>query len=101
MMDINRTKDKIDFVQWNIVELTKNNDQVKKLMKRNDFFTSFRGWESVVVEEHKYGYYYIFEATQCKCCVFVNRLGQTIRKPKNSKGTVIYDCNDMYKLIDH
>jgi len=81
---------KIEFVKENIELLEIGNKQLKKLMDRNNHFTSTKDWERVTVEEHELGYYYKFEATQSKCNIFVTRLGDITRKPRNSKGIEIY-----------
>ena len=73
-----------DFYKWNIEELSKLEKVYNGALRVNSL-TSFKGYETITVEEHATGYYYIFEGMRTIVKQFVNGLGQLITKPRGSK----------------
>lgn len=85
-----------EFLIYNINELVKT-DKFKKAMHRNNLLTSTDDL-SYTVEEHKDGYYYIGRGTRVKVTQFITRLGESIRKPRNSKPIRIHE---IFEIADY
>ena len=63
---------------------------------RRSFFTSEFCQDYISVETHKDGWYIIVEGLRSKCCFFLNKNYEVIRKPRGSKAlykTAVSNCS--------
>ena len=78
------------------LDIIKNIDKLRKACLRRNYFTSEFCQDYISVETHKDGWYIIVEGLRSKCCFFLNKNYEVIRKPRGSKAlykTAVSNCS--------